>query len=95
MTGAGDCAIVAFGCNDDGQLGRGERRSTLSTYCSSLDAVSAAQLSAQIEALAGVDVAAVSCGSRHTMALSTAGEVFSWGWGSVRPCVRTYVSYCV
>ncbi|TYZ64918.1 hypothetical protein PybrP1_001141 [[Pythium] brassicae (nom. inval.)] len=78
-TGSSDSAIVAFGCNDDGQLGRGERRSTFS----SLDAVSAAHLSAQIEALAGVDVAAVSCGSRHTMALSAAGEVFSWGWGSM------------
>lgn len=75
-----DCAVVAFGCNDDGQLGRGEKRSALS----SLDDVSAAHLAEQIEALAGVDVAAVSCGSRHTMALTASGAVLSWGWGSVR-----------
>lgn len=75
-----DCAVVAFGCNDDGQLGRGERRFTTGA----IDDVSAAHFAQQIAELAHLDIAAVSCGSRHTMALTAQGEVLSWGWGSVR-----------
>lgn len=75
-----ECAIVAFGCNDDGQLGRGEKR----RMTGPIDDVSAVHFPQQIEELFGVDVAAVSCGSRHTMALTTKGEIYSWGWGNVR-----------
>ncbi|GAB9464342.1 hypothetical protein Gpo141_00001774 [Globisporangium polare] len=76
---SGDCAIVAFGCNDDGQLGRGEKR----RMTGPIDDVSAVHFPQQIEELLGVDVAAVSCGSRHAMALTTKGEIYSWGWGNM------------
>lgn len=32
-----------------------------------------------VDALRGVDIASVACGSSHTMALSQQGELFSWG----------------
>ena len=71
---------MAFGCNDDGQLGTGaKRRQTLA-----IDDVSASNLPQQLDSLRDEDIAAVSCGSRHTMALTANGAVYSWGWGSVR-----------
>ncbi|GMF15482.1 unnamed protein product [Phytophthora lilii] len=78
-TGAMECAVVAFGCNDDGQLGTGaKRRPTLA-----IDDVSASNFPKQLGGLLGEEVVAVSCGSRHTMALTAAGAVYSWGWGSM------------
>uniref|UniRef100_K3W6X4 RCC1-like domain-containing protein n=1 Tax=Globisporangium ultimum (strain ATCC 200006 / CBS 805.95 / DAOM BR144) TaxID=431595 RepID=K3W6X4_GLOUD len=76
---ATDCAVVAFGCNDDGQLGRGEKR----RLTGPIDDVSPAHFPQQIEEIFALDIAAVSCGSRHTMVLTTQGEVYSWGWGSM------------
>lgn len=72
------CAVVTFGCNDDGQLGRGEKR-----RMTAIDEVSAANFPLQVGALNGLDIVAVSCGSRHSMVLTTAGDVYSWGWGTV------------
>ncbi|KUF97159.1 hypothetical protein AM588_10011026 [Phytophthora nicotianae] len=37
----------------------------------------------QLSNLQDKDVVAVSCGSRHTMALTASGAVYSWGWGSM------------
>jgi alpha-tubulin suppressor-like RCC1 family protein len=80
-TSATECAVVAFGCNDDGQLGTGaKRRPTLA-----IDDVSASNFPKQLCGLRDEEVVAVSCGSRHTMALTATGAVYSWGWGSVRP----------
>jgi alpha-tubulin suppressor-like RCC1 family protein len=73
-------AAMAFGCNDDGQLGTGERR----RLSIAIDTVTASNLPAQIGVLHELDITAISCGSRHTMVLTTAGEVYSFGWGSVR-----------
>lgn len=73
-------AVMAFGCNDDGQLGTGERR----RLSIAIDTVTASNLPARIGVLHELDIAAISCGSRHTMVLTTAGEVYSFGWGSVR-----------
>ncbi|KAE8910583.1 hypothetical protein PF005_g15614 [Phytophthora fragariae] len=78
-TGATMCAVVAFGCNDDGQLGTGaKRRPTLA-----IDDVSASNFPKQLGGLLGEEIVAVSCGSRHTMALTVTGAVYSWGWGSM------------
>jgi hypothetical protein len=82
-----ECAVITFGCNDDGQLGRGVKR--LST--AAIDDVTDANYPQQVGALRGHDVIAVSCGSRHTMALTSKGEVFSWGWGTV----SVYICECV
>lgn len=30
-----------------------------------------------------VEIVQVAAGSRHSIALSAAGEVFTWGWGKV------------
>uniref|UniRef100_A0AAV1T328 RCC1-like domain-containing protein n=1 Tax=Peronospora matthiolae TaxID=2874970 RepID=A0AAV1T328_9STRA len=74
-----ECHVVAFGCNDDGQLGTGaKRRQTLA-----IDDVSASNFPQQLDSLRAEDIAAVSCGSRHTMALTANGAVYSWGWGSM------------
>lgn len=73
------CAVMAFGCNDDGQLGTGERRRP----SVAIDAVTASNLPAQIGVLHGLEIAAISCGSRHTLVLTTGGEVYSFGWGSM------------
>ncbi len=74
-----ECAVITFGCNDDGQLGRGERR-----RWTTIDDVTAANYPQQVGVLRGHDVVAASCGSRHSMVLTSHGEVFSWGWGAVR-----------
>lgn len=38
-----------------------------------------------------VEIVQVAAGSRHSIALSAAGEVFTWGWGKVsRLCVRAW-----
>ncbi|TMW60576.1 hypothetical protein Poli38472_000618 [Pythium oligandrum] len=73
-----ECAVITFGCNDDGQLARGERR-----RWTSIDDVTAANFPQQVGALRGHDVVAASCGSRHSMVLTSRGEVFSWGWGAM------------
>lgn len=74
-----ECAVITFGCNDDGQLGRGERR-----RWTNIDDVTSANFPQQVGALRGHDVIAVSCGSRHSMVITSSGEVYSWGWGAVR-----------
>lgn len=72
-----ECAVITFGCNDDGQLGRGERR-----RWTTIEDVTTANYPQQIGSLRGHDVVAASCGSRHSMVLTSQGEVFSWGWGA-------------
>ncbi|KAI9908408.1 hypothetical protein PsorP6_004336 [Peronosclerospora sorghi] len=78
MSHATSYAVVGFGCNDDGQLGTGaKRRKALA-----IDDVSSSNFPKQLESLLE-EVIAVSCGSRHTMALTANGAVYSWGWGSM------------
>ena len=79
LTSATERAVVAFGCNDDGQLGTGsQRRKPLA-----IDGVSASNFPKLLDTLQDEEIVAVSCGSRHTMALTASGGVYSWGWGSV------------
>ncbi|CAI5743899.1 unnamed protein product [Peronospora destructor] len=78
-TSATERAVVAFGCNDDGQLGTGsKRRKPLA-----IDDVSASNFPKLLDGLQDEEIVAVSCGSRHTMALTANGAVYSWGWGSM------------
>ncbi len=72
--------LVTFGCNDDGQLGLGEKVKPSGTK---VEGVSSINQPRQVTALNGYDVIAVSCGSRHTLALTSSGEVLSWGWGQM------------
>lgn len=59
--------VYSWGSGDDGVLGHGDTQSRAApTRCAQL---------------AAVHVASVACGSRHTLALSDKGELFSWGWG--------------
>ncbi|EQC33669.1 hypothetical protein SDRG_08773 [Saprolegnia diclina VS20] len=75
-----ECSVLTFGCNDDGQLGRGEKKKPSGT---SIDGVSSANQPQQVGALRGLDITAISCGSRHSLALASTGDVFSWGWGQM------------
>ncbi|OQR92840.1 regulator of chromosome condensation (RCC1) [Thraustotheca clavata] len=75
-----ESSVMTFGCNDDGQLGRGDKRRFSITY---IDTISGVNQPQQVGSLRGLDVVAVSCGSRHTLALTSAGDVFSWGWGQM------------
>ncbi|ETW01763.1 hypothetical protein, variant 2 [Aphanomyces invadans] len=75
-----ECSILTFGCNDDGQLGRGEKKKPTGT---SIEGVSSSNQPQQVGALRGLDSVMISCGSRHTLALTTTGDVYSWGWGQM------------
>ena len=57
-----------FGCGGNGRLGHGDMADRLAPR--------------RIEALRGVRIAAVSAGSAHSLALTDAGEVYSFGAGA-------------
>ena len=59
-------AVFTWGRGEDGQLGLGDTSDQDEpTY---------------VDALRGVGVRQIACGSGHTVVLSTEGEVFTWGW---------------
>lgn len=65
--------LFAFGYNDDGQCGRAVRKERkgfdLPSVVKFLDPL--------------IRIRCVSAGSRHSLALTEDGKVFSWGWGRV------------
>ncbi|RHY91244.1 hypothetical protein DYB35_001640 [Aphanomyces astaci] len=75
-----ESSVLTFGCNDDGQLGRGEKKKPTGT---SIEGVTSSNQPQQVGALRGLDIVMISCGSRHTVALSTTGDVYTWGWGQM------------
>ena len=62
--------VYSFGLGTRGQLGHGDLTSR-GDPC-------------MIEALAGINVTAVSCGNWHSMALTVHGDIYSWGMNSDR-----------
>mmetsp|Transcript_53125 Transcript_53125/g.60193 ORF Transcript_53125/g.60193 Transcript_53125/m.60193 type:complete len:609 (-) Transcript_53125:2595-4421(-) len=63
----GDLVVYTWGRGEDGQLGLGDTSDQDEpTY---------------VDALRGVGVRQIACGSGHTVVLSTEGEVFTWGRG--------------
>jgi alpha-tubulin suppressor-like RCC1 family protein len=60
--------VFAWGCGDDGALGMGDTTSST--------------IPQRIASLDGKMITKVSCGSRHTLALTAKGLVFCWGWNS-------------
>ena len=63
----GGLAVFTWGRGEDGQLGLGDTSDQDEpTY---------------VDALRGVGVRQIACGSGHTVVLSTEGEVFTWGRG--------------
>lgn len=67
-------AVFTWGRGEDGQLGLGDTSDQDEpTY---------------VDALRGVGVRQIACGSGHTVVLSTEGEVFTWGkFISRRDCI--------
>lgn len=59
--------VYAWGCGEHGQLGHGDHQDHLKM--------------ARVEALAGVRIVSVVCGSTHTCCLSDDGELFAFGFG--------------
>jgi alpha-tubulin suppressor-like RCC1 family protein len=59
-------AVLAMGGNAHGQLGTGEGSNMSS-------------LPTRVAALAGIEVTAVACGTAHSLALASSGEVYAWG----------------
>uniref|UniRef100_A0A1L8DT79 Putative hect e3 ubiquitin ligase n=1 Tax=Nyssomyia neivai TaxID=330878 RepID=A0A1L8DT79_9DIPT len=64
LTNSGE--IFAWGSNDYGQLGIGTK-------------VEKASKPVQVEALSGIPIAFICCGSNHSFAVSTSGAIFAWG----------------
>ena len=63
----GGLAVFTWGRGEDGQLGLGDTSDQDEpTY---------------VDALRGVGVRQIACGSGHTVVLSTEGEVYTWGRG--------------
>jgi len=63
----GSLAVFMWGRGEDGQLGLGDTSDQDEpTY---------------VDALRGVGVRQIACGSGHTVVLTTDGEVFTWGRG--------------
>ena len=63
-------AVFTFGRGEDGQLGLGDT-------CDSDEPKF-------VDALRGVGVRQIACGSGHTVVLTTDGEVYTWGESSHR-----------
>lgn len=65
--GPGGLAVFSWGRGEDGQLGIGD--------------TSDQDEPAYVDALRGVGVRQIACGSGHTVVLTTDGEVYTWGRG--------------
>lgn len=66
LTSNGD--VFSFGCGLRGALGHGD--------------VSSLKVPKQIEALAGLKIIDISAGLFHSVAISSFGDVYSWGWNT-------------
>jgi len=65
ITGSGE--VFSFGRNQNGQLGLGTR----------IDCM----LPTKIAAMKGHEAVSIACGAEHTVACTSAGKTFAWGWG--------------
>jgi Regulator of chromosome condensation (RCC1) repeat len=66
LTSNGD--LFSYGCGLRGALGHGD--------------VNSHEVPLQIEALAGLKIIDVAAGSFHTIAISSFGDVYAWGWNT-------------
>lgn len=68
IAGDDNLALFSWGRGEDGQLGLGDTNDQdVPTY---------------VDALRGVSVQQIACGSGHTVVLTSQGEVFTWGRGA-------------
>ena len=74
------CALFAWGCDEDGQLGIARDDSRASLANESPNASSPVEL----RAFAGARVARIAAGSRNSFAVLANGTLHSWGWNSHR-----------
>lgn len=66
LTSNGD--VFSFGCGLRGALGHGD--------------VNSHEVPLQVEALAGLKIIDIAAGSFHSVAVSSFGDVYSWGWNT-------------
>jgi RCC1 and BTB domain-containing protein len=59
--------MYTFGYGKDGQLGHGDKENKTSPVL--------------VQALEGKHITQVQCDGRHTMALTSSGYMFTWGYG--------------
>lgn len=69
-------SVFTFGCGDDGQLGRGDTKSLVRPR--------------RVGALDGKQIIDIACGSRHTLAITSTGLLFAWGWVRLRGSRSSY-----
>ena len=69
-------ALWTWGSGTNGKLGHGDQRG------SGVDWPISARVPKRVDTLAGVRIRHVCAGSRHTLAVSSDGRLFTWGGGS-------------
>jgi len=67
MVVTGDGSVFSFGRNQNGQLGLGSKIDSM--------------LPTQIMDLKDHQVESIACGAEHTVACTSKGKTFAWGWG--------------
>ena len=83
-------ALFAWGCGEDGQLGLDDARAPASEHFAAsprrVDLGSAATTGRGTAATTRGEARprAPACGSRNSMCVTTAGELYAWGWNSHR-----------
>ena len=90
--GDGQMVVLAWGCNEDGQVGVGYHGGGALTDTPSRRRQSedpaAVQTPQIVRFSVHVRIRQVSAGSRHSLAVTTGGVVYAWGWGGVRAPLR-------
>ena len=78
-----DGKVYTWGWDLNGQLGLAEKDAVVASGTATATAATASNENVPrlVEALEGKRVIQIACGSYHTVALTDAAELYTWGWG--------------